>query len=201
MAFLLNPVICFVGSECASYSTPLCLCCTKSIMDESDNFNHFTNLYLTTFTIAYYCVLLFQRFFSGLLGPYTLYTFQKINFFELQYFIYANSFFLPCEIFQWIFELLTTKTLLVKLNCHFFSQSGKYNIYLLFISFLLNEIIKGTSKEPRQLFLYYNYRDKLDFFPLHKSSWNKLIHVFGLISPSTGLKKNLFYGKCQDLLY
>lgn len=53
-------------------------------MDESDNFNHFPKSVCDyIYYFAYYYVLLFQKFFNGL-GHCTLYTFQKISFFELQ---------------------------------------------------------------------------------------------------------------------
>lgn len=162
------PVPSLVGSECASCSTPLCLCCTKSVMDESDNLITSQNLYVTTLTILLIIMFYyFKDFFHDLLGHYTLYTFQKINFLSCNKFHMCKQFLFALRNIPAHFQLLTTKTLLLKLNCQFFSQSGKYN--LLFVSFLLNGIIKGTSKEPSSnpdnCSCTLNYRDKLDLFP------------------------------------
>lgn len=120
-----------------------------------------------------------------------------------KHFTCANSFFLPCWIFKCIFQLVTTKTLLLKLNCPFFPvRTGKYNIYLLFISFLINGIIKGISKEPSSKLNNCSCSLTMEIngtFSHDKSSWKPLIYVFGLLSPSTGLKQNLSNRKLQDL--
>lgn len=105
----------------------------------------FQNLYVTTFIIL--LIIMFYYFKNSLMvwdiAPYTL--FRRLAFLSCnKCFTGANSFFLPCQ--YSIFELLTTKTLLLKWS--FFPPSGKYNMYLLFVSFLMNGIIKGTSKEP-----------------------------------------------------
>lgn len=122
-----------------------------------------------------------------------------------KYSIRANGFFLPSWIFKCSSQRLTTKILLLRLNCPFFPvRIGKYSIYLLFISFFNKWNNKGhqqrTQQQKEQLFLQSNYGDKLQFFH-NKSSWKPLIYVFGLLSPSTGLKQKFFYRKFQDLPY
>lgn len=67
-------------------------------------------------------------------------------------------------------------------------RTGKHNIYLLFISFLLHGIIKSVSKEPSSELNNCSCTLSMEIswtFSPNKSSWKPLIYVFGQLSPST----------------